>query len=72
MSDRLAALLSDRVGSVASAAERVGAPPAAVERLLGAASVAVMRALALATLIERRREDGAKPEGGPRKLRDAA
>ena len=72
MSDRLAALLSERIGAVASAAERVGAPPQAVERLLSAASVAAMRAVALATITDRKPDGRAKRDGDPRKLRDAA
>jgi hypothetical protein len=72
MSDRFAALLGNRLSSLSSAAERTGASPESVERLLGAASAAAMRGLALAMLTERgdaREETPARAAGT---LRDAA
>lgn len=47
MGDRTARHLSARLGELASLAERTGAAPRAIERLLEAASVASMNALAL-------------------------
>ena len=72
MSDRFAALLSKRLGSLSSAAERTGAPPESVERLLGAASVAAMRGLALAMLTDRRDAHADTAERPTGTLRDAA
>ena len=72
MSDRFAALLSNRLGSLSSAAERTGASPESVERLLGAASVAAMRGLALALLTENGDAHAETPERTTGTLRDAA
>jgi len=72
MSDRFAALLSNRLGSLSSAAERTGASPESVERLLGAASVAAMRGLALALLTEHVDDRADTPERAAGTLRDAA
>ena len=72
MSDRFAALLSKRLGSLSSAAERTGASPESVERLLGAASVATMRGLALAMLTDHEDAHAETPERAPGTLRDAA
>jgi hypothetical protein len=52
MGDRLARVLTARLEEVASAAERTGAPPDAVARLLESAAVATMRAVALDLLTE--------------------
>jgi hypothetical protein len=47
MGDRTARALSARLEELAAAAERSGAPAAAIARLLEAASVATMNAVAL-------------------------
>jgi hypothetical protein len=47
MSDRLARVLAARLEEVAAAAERSGAPPKVVARLLESAAVATTRAVAL-------------------------
>jgi hypothetical protein len=72
MSDRFAALLSNRLGSLSSAAERTGASPESVERLLGATSVAAMRGLALVMLTGSRDAQADTAERPTGTLRDAA
>jgi cobalamin biosynthesis protein CbiD len=53
MGDRTARALSARLEELAAAAERSGAPAAAIARLLEAASVATMNAVALDLLSSR-------------------
>ena len=72
VSDRFAALLSNRLGSLSSAAERTGASPESVERLLGAASVAAMHGLALAMLTDHEDAHAKMPDRASATLRDAA
>ncbi len=52
MSDRIARALSTRLEELASVLERSGAPTPAVSRLLEAASIATMNAVALDLLTE--------------------
>jgi hypothetical protein len=73
MEDRLARVLSSRIDALASAAGRSAADARAIDRLLETASVAALRAVALAVLTDAEGRDtrpGAAPAHAT--LRDAA
>ena len=76
MGDRIAHVLSGRLDELASAAERSGATGPVVGRLLEAASVATMHAVALEFLADTAARDSRREAAEPRpvlsELRDAA